>query len=132
MIRDGVAEAGVILKLCRQDLDIGLGAEDMVAGLRVTGFRQMRQGAYAHVLDGLVFFHTPGDLGFEIGVLIVEKITGLLQYQMGFDSGQQDRWSDGLGDVIHRAQSQPLLFVCRRLHGSDKNHRYIVGGLIFF
>ena len=81
-------------------------------------------------LDLLIFFQAPGQLHFQIDILVRKPVTGTLEFKLGVYPRQDDGRAEGLGDVIHRAEFEALLFVFDRIQPGDENDRNILGGRI--
>ncbi|EKE16946.1 MAG: hypothetical protein ACD_10C00706G0002, partial [uncultured bacterium] len=72
----------MIFQAVSQRADVFLRAAQVVAGFRVAGFGQARQGVDADLLNELVFAHAAGNFGFEKAVLIAQKITRPLYFKL--------------------------------------------------
>ena len=123
----GFAEAGVLGQILGENLDIVLGAQDMLAGLVVAGLPQAGKGADVQVLNQQVFPQAPCHLVLQPLILVGQTVTRLLEFEVGPDPGEGDRRIDRFGDVVHGAQGQTVLLVFGTVHGGDEDHRDVVG-----
>jgi hypothetical protein len=62
-LRQRVAEARMLLQMLSEDLDIGLGAQDVLPSLIVTSLGEIREGPNAEILDQPILAHPSSDLG---------------------------------------------------------------------
>ena len=109
-------------------LHVGLGAQNVFAGLQVTGFRQVGQCPDADPLGEVVFGHAPGDFGFQKGVLVLHPIPGLFGLKLRAHPGQHHKRYEWFGDVVGSAQSQATFHVLRLGQSGQKNHRNVSRG----
>ncbi|MOA02414.1 hypothetical protein D3C78_1218650 [compost metagenome] len=98
--RQCLGKAGVTGKGARQQPYIGLGAQDVIAGLGIADLRQMGQRPDGDLLDQIVFGHPARHLGLQGRILIVQAIPGLLGLQLGAHARLDDDRLDGFGDVV--------------------------------
>ena len=117
----------MVLQMARKGLDIGLGAQDVVTGVGVTGLGQGGQCTYAEVLDQQVFAHAAGHFALQPFVLVGQAVAGVLEFEVGTYPRQHDGRLDRLGDVVHGPQFEPVFFVLSAVHSGDEDHRDVVG-----
>jgi hypothetical protein len=115
-----------------QQLHIALGAQDVVAGLGVAGFREMGQGADADGLDQLVFFHAPRHLRFQHRRSGRAASSAQTLPATGCAPGQHHVRLDRLGDVVGGAVLEAALLVARIVQGGEKDDRNVPGRRVLF
>ncbi len=115
-VRQGGGKARVLAQGDGYFLYIGLGAQDVVASLRVPGFGQAGQRAYADRLDQLVFGHAPGHLHLQIRILVFQPVACFFQLQLRAHTCQQNGRNNGFGHVVDRAGFQAMQLVFRGVH----------------
>jgi len=118
-------EAGMRAQLQRQRLHIVLGAQDVVARFGIAGLGQRGQGQDGDILDRRHLARAALHLQFQKLVLVAQEISRRLEGQLRLDPRQQDRGTDGLGDVVDCADLEPDAFVFLVGPGGHENHRNV-------
>ena len=123
-----VGEARVQAHALRQRTHVFLGAQDVVAGFVVAGFREPCEGADGDVLDHQVLAHALCHIGLEGGLVGAQQAARLREFQMGIHARQHDRRTQGFGDVVDRAQFEAALLVFGGAHCGGEDHRDVACG----
>ena len=117
-------KAWMALQGAGQMLDIGLRAQNVVAGFRIADFGQMCQRTDADLLGEIIFGHAPRDFPFQVNILVFQQIGTVFDLQLGTHPRQHDRRGDWLGDVVGSTELQaPFLIAdrCQRRQEDDRN-----------
>src|SRR5208337_2993984 len=124
-------EPRMLLHHFRQELDVVLGAAYMVAGLVVAGLRERAQGDHRHILYRPDLLGPPHDLRLEVRVLVLQKIPDPLEAEVRTDPRQHYGRARRLGDVVLRAELEPLLLVDLLRFRRQEDHGNARGAGIF-
>ncbi|MNN54227.1 hypothetical protein D3C81_1690290 [compost metagenome] len=95
----------------------------MVACVGIPDFRQCCHGHNGGFLYAGDFLDPPGDLLLQEFILVLQKILGLLQLQVGFHPGEENGRADGLDNIVHCTAGKPFVLVLRIAFGRQENHR---------
>ena len=82
-----MGKARVLAQLQRKQLDVVLGADDVVAGLVVARFRERRHGEDGDVLDIVHLFGSACHFLLEKSILVFQEVCGGFERQTGLHAG---------------------------------------------
>ena len=125
-----VAKTLVVGQLASEQFDVGLRAQDVMAGLQVARLGEAGECAHREVLDQQVLAHASIDLALEPVVFLRQPVAGHLQFELGAHPRQHDRRVDRLGDVIDRAQFESAFLVLGGVHRGDEDDRDLARGRV--